>query len=101
MRKVALLVIIVLVLLPNTTSFAAEITQQTIDAAIQNGEADDMTGELISSGLTTEVAVTRMLASGADAQAVEQGVTKHNEHKKKHEKKHKNGHGNGDCVSPG
>jgi len=58
MRKIALLVFIVMAFLLSTTSFAAEISQQAIDAAIQNGEATAMTGELISSGLTAEVAVT-------------------------------------------
>lgn len=84
MRLFTVLLVASLMLLLGGISFAADDVpgQSAIDAAIQNGAVADMTVALMNSGLSTEVAVTRMMNSGADAKEVEQGINK--QHKWQH-----------------
>jgi len=108
MRLFTVLLVATLALLMAGTSFAAEtvIDQQAIDTSIQRGEAAEMTVALMDSGVSSEVAATRMVQSGAGTQDVERGLTQYrNKHRKKHRHHHHwhrqhDGNGNDNCVSP-
>lgn len=104
MRLFTVLLVASLTLLLGGISFAADDVpgQSAIDAAIQGGAAVDMTVTLMNSGLSTEVAVTRMMNSGADAKEVEQGINEYRKHHhRKHHHRHHDGDGDGNCVSGG